>query len=106
MMLCQVALTSHILLIEYLDEEEFGEAAESRTYDETTANSAIELGLLVTKPNFKKSNLLSSICFFFFLTQVQFVLNYYNSVLSKLLAGGKPRGKCILHEIATSYSYA
>jgi hypothetical protein len=98
-----VALTSHILLIEYLDEEEFGEAAESRTYDETTANSAIELGLLVTKPNFKKSNLLSSI---FFLTQVQFVLNYYNSILSKLLAGGKPRGKCILHEIATSYSYA
>jgi hypothetical protein len=98
-----VALTSHILLIEYLDEEEFGEAAESRTYDETTANSAIELGLLVTKPNFKKSNLLSSN---FFLTQVQFVLNYYNSILSKLLAGGKPRGKCILHEIATSYSYA
>ncbi|TKY54428.1 DNA-directed RNA polymerase III subunit RPC4 [Spatholobus suberectus] len=31
---------------ELLDEEEFGEAAESRTYDESASNPAMELGLL------------------------------------------------------------
>ncbi|KAL5068586.1 hypothetical protein RYX36_019473 [Vicia faba] len=31
---------------EYLDKEEFGEASESRAYDENAANSAAELGLL------------------------------------------------------------
>jgi len=63
MLLSQVALTSHIVLIEKLDEKEFGEAAASRTYDESAANSAVELDLLVTKPNFRKSILWSSTCF-------------------------------------------
>jgi hypothetical protein len=63
MLLSQVALTSHIVLIEKLDEKEFGEAAESRTYDESAASSAVELDLLVTKPNFWKSILWSSTCF-------------------------------------------
>lgn len=54
MLLSQVALTSHIVPIEYLDKEEFGEAAESRTYDENAANSATELGLLVINPKFRK----------------------------------------------------
>lgn len=58
-----MVLTSHDVLIEYLDEEEFGEAAESRTYDEDSANSAVELGLLVSKLKFKKSNILTSTCF-------------------------------------------
>ncbi|KAJ1400714.1 DNA-directed RNA polymerase III subunit RPC4 [Sesbania bispinosa] len=35
---------------EYLDEEEFGEAAESRTYDENSSNPALELGLLEENP--------------------------------------------------------
>jgi len=43
-------------LIELLDEEEFGEAAESRTYNEDASNSAIELGLLVGNLNFEKLN--------------------------------------------------
>ncbi|OIW19361.1 hypothetical protein TanjilG_03495 [Lupinus angustifolius] len=38
---------------ETLDEEEFGEAAESRTYDENSSNPAMELGLLEENP--KKS---------------------------------------------------
>ncbi|KAI5398256.1 uncharacterized protein LOC127093092 [Lathyrus oleraceus] len=38
---------------EYLDKEEFGEAAESRTYDENAANSAAELGLLEENPETK-----------------------------------------------------
>jgi len=41
-------------LVELLDEEEFGEAAEARTYDEEATNSAMELGLLVGKVKFKK----------------------------------------------------
>lgn len=52
-----VALTLHIVMIEFLDEEEFGEAAESRTYDENSSNPAMELGLLVSKLKFMKSNL-------------------------------------------------
>ena len=43
-------------LIELLDEEEFGEAAESRTYDEDASNSAMELGLLVGKLKFEILN--------------------------------------------------
>ncbi|RYR00521.1 hypothetical protein Ahy_B07g088639 [Arachis hypogaea] len=39
----------HIVLIELLDEEEFGEAAESRTFDEDSTNPAKELGLLAAK---------------------------------------------------------
>ncbi|KAI4335232.1 hypothetical protein L6164_013898 [Bauhinia variegata] len=35
---------------ELLDEEEFGEAAESSTYDENSINSAVELGLLEETP--------------------------------------------------------
>ncbi|OIW03473.1 hypothetical protein TanjilG_14698 [Lupinus angustifolius] len=35
---------------ETLDEEEFGEAAESRTYDENSSNPAMELGLLEENP--------------------------------------------------------
>ncbi|MED6156119.1 hypothetical protein PIB30_011578 [Stylosanthes scabra] len=35
---------------ELLDEEEFGEAAESRTYDENSTNQAKELGLLEENP--------------------------------------------------------
>lgn len=61
-LLSQAALTSHVM-IEYLNEEEFGEAAITRTYDESKSNSAMELGLLVTRPKFRKSNLLSSNCF-------------------------------------------
>lgn len=47
-MIYQVALTLHFCLIATLDEAEFGEAAESIVYDENLANSARELGLLVT----------------------------------------------------------
>ncbi|XP_027333389.1 uncharacterized protein LOC113848187 [Abrus precatorius] len=35
---------------EHLDEKEFGEAAESRTYDENASNPAMELGLLEENP--------------------------------------------------------
>ncbi|XP_004495578.1 uncharacterized protein [Cicer arietinum] len=35
---------------EYLNEEEFGEAAITRTYDESKSNSAMELGLLEENP--------------------------------------------------------
>ena len=49
-----MALTSQIVLIELLDEEEFGEAAESRAYDEKSTNQAMELGLLVGELKFKK----------------------------------------------------
>ncbi|MED6175124.1 hypothetical protein PIB30_075487 [Stylosanthes scabra] len=38
---------------ELLDEEEFGEAAESRTYDENSTNQAKELGLLFLRDHKK-----------------------------------------------------
>ncbi|XP_061361746.1 uncharacterized protein LOC133305518 [Gastrolobium bilobum] len=38
---------------EYLDEEEFGEAEESRTYDENSSKPAMELGLLEDNPEAK-----------------------------------------------------
>lgn len=44
-------INSHVLifdLVEILDEEEFGQAATSVEYDDSTINSAAELGLLVS----------------------------------------------------------
>lgn len=47
----------HFFVIELLDEEEFGEVAESLTYDENSSNSAMELGLLVNNLNLEKEKL-------------------------------------------------
>ncbi|WJX19278.1 hypothetical protein P8452_08991 [Trifolium repens] len=69
---------------EYLDEEEFGEAAESRTYDETTANSAIELGLLEENPE--------ASAFFMKLPPVIPMLKNVQDVKENVKRPGGPRG--------------
>ena len=49
---------------ELLDEAEFGDAASNKEYDETTMNSALELGLLVCfliKEIFKYSQFLTQL---------------------------------------------
>ncbi|GAU43901.1 hypothetical protein TSUD_88740 [Trifolium subterraneum] len=69
---------------EYLNEEEFGEAAESRTYDESIANSAIELGLLEENP---EAN-----AFFMKLPPVIPMIKKVQDVKENIKRPGGPRG--------------
>ncbi|CAJ2628956.1 unnamed protein product [Trifolium pratense] len=73
---------------EYLNEEEFGEAAESRTYDESTANSAIELGLLEENPE--------ASAFFMKLPPVIPMIKKVQDVKENVKRPGGPRGSAKL----------
>ncbi|GAU21873.1 hypothetical protein TSUD_33700 [Trifolium subterraneum] len=73
---------------EYLNEEEFGEAAESRTYNESAANSAVELGLLEENPE--------ASAFFMKLPPVIPMIKKVQDVKENVKRPGGPRGAAML----------
>lgn len=81
-----------VLLVELLNEEEFGENSETTTYDENAANPAVELGLMVGNLKIKDQIVFRSLILYF--------------TFKGWFPGGKSGREYVLSSVSTNYAYS